>query len=67
MRLLCRDDHDTPDICPPHEFTSGWERDTNSQGVIFCTACGDMRYLTPPSTEAPDAESAVPTEKQAGA
>lgn len=60
MRLLCRDDHDEPDECPPHAFESGWTNtaaDGAQTGVMFCTLCGDVRSLVPPSVGAPVEES----------
>lgn len=59
MRLFCREDHaESVDICPPHDFVAGWSKDRDGdgdpmQGVIFCTACGDVRLLLPPSLTAP--------------
>ena len=54
MRLFCREDHDeAPDLCPPHEFTAGWDKDAEATGVIYCVLCGDVRPLTPPLIGAP--------------
>ena len=63
MRFLCRDDHDEkPDRCPPHDFVAAWDtmEDGNS-GVIFCSACGDIRPLTPPQIGPADVETTVHT------
>ena len=58
MRLVCREDHDEPEErCPPHEFTASWDKDTDGNGVIYCTACGDVRPLSPPNIGAPVEES----------
>ena len=61
MKLLCYDEHDKDDICPPHKFEAAWSKDRDGdepmQGVIFCTACGDVRALTPPAVGAPELES----------
>lgn len=60
MRLLCRDEHDEDDICPPHDFEGSWASiaaDGSQVGVIFCTHCGDVRSMVPPGIEAPVEES----------
>jgi GAF domain-containing protein len=48
MKLLCREDHDNEDRCPPHVFVGAYESDGGT-GVIYCEHCGDVRSLTPTS------------------
>ena len=63
MRLICRDEHDDMDLCPPHDFEAGWQTSDDSGdpmgGVIYCKACGDVRSLTPPTIGPSHVETAV--------
>ena len=50
------------DPCPPHDFQHGWTKDTDADGVLFCSMCGDIRPLAVPSIEAPATE-AIPAKR----
>ena len=43
-----------PERCPPHRFDGGWSHSgEGAPAVLYCKWCGDVRWATPPDTEAP--------------
>lgn len=41
--------------CPPHNFKAAWM--TDEVGVLFCSACGEIRELAPQKVGPPVEES----------
>lgn len=68
MRLFCRDPHEKPDRCPPHEFEAAWqgldEQGDPKGGVIYCRTFGDIRELEPAAIAAPSFETLAPRSTQ---
>ena len=50
--------HESPDLCPPHDFQIAWATPgEQTNGVALCAACGEVQSLDAPSVGAPVEES----------